>query len=350
MTVPMTPSTTLRLRLPARATRSRLAGALTTTLVLLTMATVSCGSSEPRRLLESIRSGTVILGTKFDQPGLGLQYPDKTMTGFDVEVSRYVVNAIADELEVEHPAIRWYETPSAQREQLVDNGSVDMIAGTYSINSRRAQKVSFAGPYLVTYQGLLVRKADRSLSRLQDLNRGKKLCSVSGSTPALNVKSLLPGTQLQEFDSYSSCVEALRRGKVDALTTDETILAGYAKRYEGEFELIQMNYDLDKPQCIGKPMRQKKNGDPFAREVYGIGLAKDDTAAIDAINRALTKMIATGAWDAALRDALGSSIVEDWERRTQHSGYELQPDPSPSTVEAVTHSMEAADASCEGAK
>ncbi|MFD6198200.1 glutamate ABC transporter substrate-binding protein [Mycobacteriaceae bacterium NPDC060252] len=309
----------------------------------------SCGSTEPRQLLESIRSGTVILGTKFDQPGVGLQHPDKKMSGFDVKISEYVVNAIADELGVAHPTIRWYETPSAQREQLIDNGTVDMIAGSYSVNYSRAQKVSFAGPYLITYQGLLVRKADESLTTLDDLNRGKKLCSVSGSTPAQNVKNLLAGTQLQEFDSYSSCVEALRRGKVDALTTDETILAGYAKRYEGEFKLIQMNYELSKPLCIGKPKKQKKNGDPFSREVYGIGLAKDDTAAIEAIDRALDKMIASGAWDADLRDALGNSTIDDWEKRAKGGTYGLLPDPSLAAIEKITGVKPVADKACEAA-
>ncbi|MGH3723643.1 MAG: glutamate ABC transporter substrate-binding protein [Mycobacterium sp.] len=320
---------------------------LLASLWLLAALISSCGSSEPRQLLESIRGGTVILGTKFDQPGLGLQHPDKKMSGFDVKVSEYVVNAIADELGVEHPTIRWYETPSAQREQLIDNGSVDMIAGTYSINYNRAQKVSFAGPYLITYQGLLVRKADNSLNKLDDLNRGKKLCSVSGSTPAQNVKNLLTGTQLQEFDSYSSCVEALRRGKVDALTTDETILAGYAKRYEGEFKLIQMNYELTKPLCVGKPKKQKMNGDPFSKEVYGIGLAKDDVKSLEAIDRALNKMIASGPWDSTLRDALGNSTIDDWERRATGRAYDLQPTPSPVTVEKLAGAKPTADAACE---
>lgn len=327
-----------------RISRRCIAGAV---VALLLTALTACGSSEPRQLLESIRSGKVILGTKFDQPGLGLQHPDKKMSGFDVRVSEYVVNAVADELGVAHPQIHWYETPSAQREQLIGNGSVDMIAGTYSVNYNRAQKVSFAGPYLITYQGLLVRKTDNSITALDDLNRGKKLCSVSGSTPAQNVKAMLTGTQLQEFDSYSSCVEALRRGKVDALTTDETILAGYAKRYEGEFKLIQMNYELTAPRCIGKPQRQKKNGDPFSKEIYGIGLAKGDAQAIEAVNRALEKMIATGAWTAALRDALGDNTIDSWEKRAKSGSYGLQPIPSIEAMNKVVGTKPTADPACE---
>ncbi|GAB19080.1 glutamate ABC transporter substrate binding protein, partial [Gordonia effusa NBRC 100432] len=228
-----------------RARKSPRAAAIAACLVIMALGGAllsACGSTEPRNLLESIRNGSVILGTKYDQPGLGQRNPDKSVTGFDPAVSTYVVNYIADQLKVPHPKITWRETPSAQRETLIDNGEVDMIAATYSINAARSKKVDFAGPYLINYQGLLVRSDDESIKTLTDLEKGKKLCSVTGSTPAQNVKKQLPGVQLQEYDSYSSCVEGLRRGKVDALTTDEVILAGYAKFWEGEFKLVDMTY------------------------------------------------------------------------------------------------------------
>src|SRR5690606_31391881 len=157
---------------------------------------------------------------------------------FDATVARYVVNHIADQLGVDHPKVTWRETPSARREAMIDNGEVDLIAATYSITSARAKKVSFGGPYLQPYQGLLVRADDNSITQLEDLDNGKKLCSVTGSTSAQNVKAQLPTVQLQEYDSYSACVEALRRGKVDALTTDEAILAGYSNFWKGEFKLV----------------------------------------------------------------------------------------------------------------
>ena len=162
-----------------------------------------CGSTDPRNLLDSVRDGNVILGVKFDQPGLGLYEPNGNVTGFDATVARYVVNHIADQLGVDHPKVTWRETPSARREAMIDNGEVDLIAATYSITSARAKKVSFGGPYLQTYQGLMVRADDNSITQLEDLDNGKKLCSVTGSTSAQNVKAQLPTVQLQEYDSYS---------------------------------------------------------------------------------------------------------------------------------------------------
>ena len=315
---------------PTRQPRRRRLIALGAVVAIIASLLAACGSSEPRNLLDSIRDGHVVLGTKYDQPGMGQQQPDGSVVGFDPAVSEFVVNHIADELGVAHPEITWRETPSAQRETLIGNGEVDMIAATYSINEARSKKVAFAGPYLVTYQGLLVRGDDASLNSLTDLNKGKKLCSVTGSTSAQNVKAQLSGVQLQEYDTYSSCVEALRRGKVDALTTDETILAGYANRDPGEFKLVPMTYP--KQACVKDKL--KKKGQPFSTERYGIGMAKDFPDAVAAVNEAVTAMLkapsATGEspWSKALRTWLGDDIVDEWIARAEgaDSGFTLLPD------------------------
>ena len=213
---------------------------------------------------------------------------------------------------------------------MIDNGEVDLIAATYSINAARSKKVSFGGPYLVTYQGLMVRADDNTIDELADLDKGKKLCSVTGSTPAQNVKAQLPAVQLQEYDSYSACVEALRRDKVDAVTTDEAILAGYSNFWEGEFKLVEMTYLKDA--CVKDAL--KTAGSPFSTERYGVGLALDDTASQNAVNTALDAMLAPSvdgesAWNAALREALGNPYVDEIIARADRpdSKFPYLPDP-----------------------
>lgn len=256
-----------------------------TSAAILSLSLAACGNSSDgdsagEGLLASIEAGNVTLGTKFDQPGLGLRESDGSMSGLDVDVSTYVVNAIAKDRGWAEPTISWRETPSAQRETLISNGEVDMITATYSINKSRAESVNFGGPYLLTHQALLVQEANTDINGLEDLD-GKILCSVTGSTPAQKVKDSLPGVQLQEYDTYSSCVEALRQGNVDALTTDATILGGYAAQSPGTFKLVEL----------------KKDGAPFTNEYYGIGLKKDDAEATDAINKALQEMYDDGSFD-----------------------------------------------------
>lgn len=312
-------------------------GILVVAAALLAGLVSACGSTEPRNLLDSIRDGSVVLGSKYDQPGLGLYNPDKSVTGFDPAVSTYVVNHIADEMGVAHPKITWRETPSARREVMMENGEVDLIAATYSITEARAKKVSFAGPYLITYQGLLVREDDNSITTLTDLDKGKKLCSVTGSTSAQNVKAQLPSVQLQEYDSYSACVEGLRRGKVDALTTDESILAGYSNHWPGEFKLVQMTFPKDA--CVKDKL--KKAGTPFSKERYGIGVALGDQASVDAINKALDAMLTAPAggvspWITALRDNLGDTYVDDIIKRADEPDSQFPYLPDPGDLDFLT--------------
>jgi glutamate transport system substrate-binding protein len=226
----------------------------------------------------------LVIGTKFDQPGLGLKKPDGTMSGFDVDVAKYV----AKELGYPEDKIEWKESPSGQRENLIQNDQVKYIVATYSITDARKQKVSFAGPYLVTGQSLLVRADNSDITGPESLQNGKKLCSVSGSTPAQRIKDKYPGVQLQQYDTYSACVEALKNGAIDALTTDEVILAGYAAQSPGAFKIV---------------------GQPFSEERYGIGLKKGDTALCTKITDALKKMVSDGSWKAAFDKNLGPAGI-----------------------------------------
>lgn len=264
--------------------------ALTAALSAAAATLVACGggASEGTDLLGQIESGQVTLGTKYDQPGLGLRNPDGTMSGLDVDVATYVVNHIAKANGWAEPTITWRESPSAQRETLIQNGEVGAIAATYSINKGRSESVNFGGPYLVTHQALLVSNDNTDIKGLEDLD-GKILCSVTGSTPAQKVKDALPGVQLQEYDTYSSCVEALRQGNIDAMTTDATILLGYSAQTPGDFKVVEMT----------------KDGKPFTDEYYGIGLAKGDTAGTDAINNALKELQTSGEFDALVNKNLG---------------------------------------------
>ncbi len=259
----------------------RLIGAAVLTITLPLTATACSGGGSGG----GSRDGNkIVVGTKFDQPGLGLKKPDGTMTGFDVDVARYV----AKELGYSEDQIEWKESPSAQRETLIENGQVKYIVATYSITDKRKEKVDFAGPYLLTGQSLLVAAANTDITGPESLQDNKKLCSVTGSTPAQRIKDKYPGVQLQQYDTYSACVEALKNGAIDAVTTDEVILAGYAAQSPGAFKIV---------------------GKPFSEERLGIGVKKDDGELRAKINDALEKMEKDGAWKAAFEKNLGPAGI-----------------------------------------
>jgi len=222
------------------------------------------------------------IGIKFDQPGLG--YKDgNTYTGFDVDVATYV----AGKLGYEPDQITWVQAPSANRENMLSGGQVDMIFATYSITDDRKKVVSFAGPYFVAGQDLLVAADDTSITGPEDLE-GKNLCSVTGSTSAQRIKDdYASGTQLLEQPGYAECVTALTAGQVDAVTTDDIILAGLAAlpANEGKVKVV---------------------GNPFSEENYGVGLPKDSDKCED-INTAITAMIDDGTWQKLLDKNVGAS-------------------------------------------
>ncbi len=226
---------------------------------------------------------SLTVGIKFDQPGLGLRQPDGSFAGFDVDVAKYV----GKELGVDPAKIEFKEAQSAERENLIERGEVDFIVATYSITDARKEKVSFGGPYFVAHQDLLVRQDDTTITGPESLTGNTKLCSVKGSTPAQKVKdNYAKDVQLQEFGKYSDCITALTNGSVDAVTTDDVILAGYAAQNAGKLKIV---------------------GKGFSDENYGIGLKKDDAEGKKAVNTALQKMFTDGSWKKALEANVGPS-------------------------------------------
>ncbi|MFF5506429.1 glutamate ABC transporter substrate-binding protein [Streptomyces roseolus] len=258
----------------------RTASAAAAAAVVLALTATACGTGSD----SGSNGDKITIGIKFDQPGLGLKTPDGSYAGFDVDVARYV----AKELGFAEDKINWKQAPSAERENLIKNGDVKFVVASYSINEKRLNEVDFAGPYFLTHQDLLVRADDTSITKVEDLNT-KKLCSVTGSTSAQNVKEkLAPKADLQQLGGYSECLTGLENKAVDALTTDASILAGYAsqKEHQGKFKLVGLS---------------------MSDENYGIGLKKGDSELKGKINKALEKMVSDGTWDKLVKQHFGPS-------------------------------------------
>jgi glutamate transport system substrate-binding protein len=223
------------------------------------------------------------IGTKYDQPGFGLKGLDGKPAGFDVEIGKL----IAGKLGLTNEQIEWSEAPSAVREQVIENATVDIVVATYTINDTRKQRISFAGPYYEAGQTIMVRNDESAITGPDSFKTsGKKVCSVTNSTPANNIKKYLANEsqQLVLFDGYQKCVDALTANQVDAVTTDNVILLGYVARNEGKFKLA---------------------GDLFTKEPYGIGLKKDDKVFRDWINDVLEKAFSDGSYKKAWDDTAG---------------------------------------------
>ncbi|HEX2038694.1 MAG TPA: glutamate ABC transporter substrate-binding protein [Acidimicrobiales bacterium] len=229
--------------------------------------------------------GKIRVGTKFDQPGFGLKNPTSgEVEGFDVEIAKLVAQAIyGGSLDGIDANIEFVEAVSKNREPFIQDGTVDIVVATYTINDTRKQVVDFAGPYFVAEQDIMVKSDDTSIKSVTDLN-GKKVCTVKGSTSEKNVRAQAPRADVVLFDTYSLCAEALGDGRVVAVTTDNTILQGLVKASSNAYKLVDA---------------------PFSEEPYGIGLKKGDDAFRDFLNDTLEKIFENGEWGKAFDRTLG---------------------------------------------
>ncbi|GAA2902920.1 glutamate ABC transporter substrate-binding protein [Nonomuraea rubra] len=226
--------------------------------------------------------GILTVGIKFDQPIFGYKDPASgRITGFDAEMARLV----ARDLTGSERNIRFVETVSSERENFIEQGVVDLVIATYSITETRAQRVTFTDPYYYAGQDLLVRVGDSTINQVSDL-KGKTVCTARGSTSVDRLRTTVPGIDLEVVDAYSICVPALVAGRVDAVSTDDTILLGLYAQHPDTLRLV---------------------GKPFAREPYGMGMRKQDTAFRDYLNGLIARWLCNGEWDRAYMATVGVS-------------------------------------------
>lgn len=234
------------------------------------------------RMKELADAGTIKIGVKYDQPGLGFKdAASDTPTGFDVEMAKQ----LAASLGITGDSIEWVETISDNREPFLEDGTVDLVLASYSITDERRQVVGQAGPYLVTGQQLLV-AADSDIADVADVN-GEEVCSVTGSTSLDNIEA--EGAKPVGFDTYSECVEKVLDGTVSAMSTDGTILAGYAAQNEGELKVV---------------------GDQFSEERIGVGYSIDRPEMCQWIVDTIQETYDSGEYEEAFNATLGPSGVE----------------------------------------
>jgi glutamate transport system substrate-binding protein len=289
--------------------------------VLAAGALAACGSTTSAPVYTTAAhpaKGKIVIGIDFTEPGLGFK-SGNTFSGFDVDTARYVAHSLG----YPEQQIVWKPVVPGDRETLLENHKVDLIFATYSITPARAKLVDFAGPYFVAHQGLLIRRDDdarapgsigalvghgamRPISGLSTLHN-RRLCTGAGTTSAQRILEHYRAEKitLVTYPDISDCVAALHDGKVDAVTTDDVILAGFAAhgKYNGVLKVLSTT---------------------FSNERYGVGIPKGDAKRVAQVNAALRSYIADGSWKRSL------------ERNIAPSGYSLPAPPTPGTATALS--------------
>jgi ABC-type amino acid transport substrate-binding protein len=226
-------------------------------------------------------AGEIKIGVKYDVPPFGFKNPQTDeIEGFDVDLGQ----AVADKLGVE---ANFIEAISDNRIPFLQDGTVDLVLSTMTINAERAQEIGFSEPYYIARGRILVPQ-DSDIAGVDDL-AGKKVCTALGSTYEATIKEQAPDADLQLVDSYSECLELVQNGAVDAVSTDDVILTGM---------------------IIQDDTLKLTEGDPLTTEPYGAGLPKDDAEFKEFVDGVLEEYKSDGGWAEAYEKWIGQYTGE----------------------------------------
>ncbi len=237
-----------------------------------------CGGDEAASILGK---GTLVAGVRPDLPGIGFRRPDGTFEGLDVDVSRYLAQRLGKR-------VRFVPALARDRERLLREGGVDMVL-TFWLEPEWQQRLAFAGPYLLSYQDILVRDGERDVRGVRDL-QGRKICAVTGSgaAEAVTVERQVPAVPVTAR-SYADCMTMLRDGRIDAITTNDTILAGLKTRQGAGSRLLNAR---------------------FGERRTGIAIRMGDPDGCEALNRAITRMYQDGTMGKFMAKWFGTSGLD----------------------------------------
>jgi glutamate transport system substrate-binding protein len=280
-------------------TRNRIRSIVTAIAVTLTLALAAGAGCDGRQKpdLPSVQEklkqshiygqGKLRIGVATVEPLMGL-LENGVYSGFDIEIARYIAGSLGyagDE------RIEFVSLATEDRIPALQGGRVDLVVSSFSITEPRKQLVHFAGPYFVTTQEVLipVRLKDK-IRTIEDLrNPAYRVCTSGGSTTEAElgqheVKTLV-------VKNVTECMVGIREGKYDALSSDETILAGFRSEYPNEFQVVDMPFGTSELLGIGVPIN-----DDALRDVIAFFLQKSYQAGRDG---------KTSPWVAAYNKSLG---------------------------------------------
>jgi glutamate transport system substrate-binding protein len=219
--------------------------------------------------------GEITIGVKYDVPPFGFKNPQSgEIEGFDVDMGKL----IAQELGVEP---KFVEAISDNRIPFLQQGEVDLILSTMTINQERDTEIEFSEPYYIARGRILV-PGDSDIKGIEDL-AGKRVCTALGSTYEETLREQAPDADLKLVDTYSECLELLQNGAIDAISTDDVILTG----------MIIQDDTL------------KMVGDELTTEPYGAGIKEGDKKFQKFVSDTLEAAQADGRWEEAFQRWVG---------------------------------------------
>jgi polar amino acid transport system substrate-binding protein len=227
--------------------------------------------------------GFLILGTSQDTLLFSSRNPfTGQVEGFDVDMGRRIADAIFGE-PANPKRLQIKVIPYNKRVSSVVDGSVDIVADTMTANCARWKDVDFSSIYYEAGQKVLVSKEAAKTVKGIDQLGGRKVCAAAGSTSYDNIVAARSKPVAVAKASFGDCLVAFQQNEVDAISTDDTILAGMA---------AQDPY-------------ARVVGPRFTEEPYGMAMSPKYPEFTQFVNAVLEKNRANGTWKATYEKWLG---------------------------------------------
>lgn len=251
-------------------------------IVLATAMVTGCGSKKKIGIEGITERGKMIVGLDDSFPPMGFRDENNEIVGFDIDLAREVGNHLG--IEVEFRPVVW-ETIGMS----LNNGDIDMIWNGCTITEAREKEMTFSTPYLNNQQIIVVRP-DSDIKNKSDLvGRVIAIQSGSSSQEALE-KDVEVFESLKEVRKFENNVDALldlNVERVDAVVVDSVVGRYYISKHPGDYVVLE---------------------DSFKDEFYGVGMRKEDTSFIKAVNDALEEMSKDGSAEEISKKWFGENI------------------------------------------
>lgn len=225
------------------------------------------------------RRGHLVVGVSADTLRMGARNPfTGQIEGFDIDVARQVAQALLGDPD----AIRFRVITAGDRIGVLQEHEVDLVVRAFTMNCERWEDIAFSAEYLTAGQKVLV-STESDAQGIEDLS-GQRVCAPEGTTTL---------ERLEQYDvepvgarTHSACLALFQQGRVDAITGDDTVLAGF----------------------VAQDPYARVVGEAFSSEPYGVGVAADRVDLVRYVNAVLDGMKADGTWAALYEKWLGEAL------------------------------------------
>ncbi|MBQ3405763.1 MAG: transporter substrate-binding domain-containing protein [Lachnospiraceae bacterium] len=228
--------------------------------------TAEAGTEETAELT-TVTPGKLTMSTNAAFPPYEMTTDTGELEGIDIEVAGAIAEKLGLELQVDDME---FDAALLAAQQ----GKSDIVMAGVSVTDERKKVMEFSDSYATGVQVIIVKEGS-DIQSVEDLE-GKMIGTQRGTTGNLYCTDDYGEDHITSYDNGLTAVQALNNGQVDCVVIDKEPATAFVGANPG---LVILDTE-------------------YTSEDYAIGMAKGNTALLDAVNTALAELQADGTVDA----------------------------------------------------